>query len=124
MSNELTGLPDARPSRSSPLLMLLGDDRQQKLRFSGKRKAKKRKTITVALPSREAIDAFISAEEWSKARKVAKELEPRLESYVDQRYKEFLKNEGKADQVFDKWHTLTEAKELTVLNTKDWIRET
>ena len=49
--------------------------------------------------NREAIDAFISAEEWSKARKVAKELEPRLESYVDQRYKEFLKNEGKADQV-------------------------
>ena len=48
---------------------------------------------------REAIDAFISAEEWSKARKVAKELEPRLESYVDQRYKDFLKNEGKADQV-------------------------
>lgn len=48
---------------------------------------------------REAIDAFIAAEEWSKARKVAKELEPRLESYVDQRYKDFLKNEGKADQV-------------------------
>ena len=53
---------------------------------------------------REAIDAFISAEEWSKARKVAKELEPRLESYVDQRYKEFLKNEGKADQVRENFH--------------------
>jgi hypothetical protein len=55
--------------------------------------------LNLLLCYREAIDAFISAEEWSKARKVAKELEPRLESYVDQRYKEFLKNEGKADQV-------------------------
>ncbi len=48
---------------------------------------------------KEAIDAFIAAQEWSKAKKVAKELEPRLESYVDQRYKDFLKNEGKADQL-------------------------
>ena len=36
---------------------------------------------------KEAIDAFISAKEWGKAKKVAKELEPRLEPYVDQRYK-------------------------------------
>ena len=36
---------------------------------------------------KEAIDAFISAQEWGKAKKVAKELEPRLEPYVDQRYK-------------------------------------
>ena len=48
---------------------------------------------------KEAVDAFISAQEWGKARKVAKELEPRLESYVDQRYKDFLKNEGKAEQL-------------------------
>ena len=48
---------------------------------------------------KEAIDAFISAQEWGKAKKVAKELEPRLEPYVDQRYKDFLKNEGKAEQV-------------------------
>ena len=48
---------------------------------------------------KEAVDAFISAQEWNKARKVAKELEPRLESYVDQRYKDFLKNEGKAEQL-------------------------
>ena len=61
---------------------------------------------------REAIDAFISAEEWSKARKVAKELEPRLESYVDQRYKDFLKTEGKADQV--SWIT-TEIHKTVVL---------
>ena len=48
---------------------------------------------------REAIDAFISGEEWSKAKKVAKELEPRLEGYVDEKYKNFLKNEGKAEQL-------------------------
>ena len=48
---------------------------------------------------KEAVDAFISAKEWGKAKKVATELEPRLEAYVDQRYKDFLKNEGKADQL-------------------------
>ena len=48
---------------------------------------------------REAIDAFISGEEWAKAKKVAKELEPRLEGYVDEKYKHFLKNEGKAEQL-------------------------
>ena len=48
---------------------------------------------------REAIDAFISGEEWAKAKKVAKELEPRLEGYVDEKYKYFLKNEGKAEQL-------------------------
>ena len=48
---------------------------------------------------KEAVDAFIAAKEWSKAKKVASELEPRLESYIDQRYKDFLKNEGKADQL-------------------------
>ncbi|XP_071746269.1 intraflagellar transport protein 172 homolog [Lepeophtheirus salmonis] len=47
----------------------------------------------------EAIDVFIKAGEWGKAKKVAKELEPRLESYIDQRYKDFLKNEGKAEQL-------------------------
>ena len=50
---------------------------------------------------KEAIDAFIAGEEWSKAKKVAKELEPRLESYVDEKYKYFLKNEGKAEQLAD-----------------------
>ena len=50
---------------------------------------------------KEAIDAFISGEEWAKAKKVAKELEPRYESYVDEKYKHFLKNEGKAEQLAD-----------------------
>lgn len=38
-----------------------------------------------------AVDAFISGNEWSKARRVARELEPRLESYVETKYKEALK---------------------------------
>ena len=48
---------------------------------------------------REAINAFISGEEWAKAKKVAKELEPRLEGYVDEKYKYFLRNEGKTEQL-------------------------
>ena len=48
---------------------------------------------------KEAIDAFISGEEWNKAKKVAKELEPRYEEYVDTKYKDYLKNQGKAEAV-------------------------
>ena len=48
---------------------------------------------------REAIEAFIEAEEWKKAKKVAVELDPDLESYVDDRYKDFLKNKGNIGQV-------------------------
>ncbi|KAG7460913.1 hypothetical protein MATL_G00203920 [Megalops atlanticus] len=48
---------------------------------------------------KEAIDAFIEGEEWNKAKRVAKELDPRFEDYVDQRYKEHLKNQGKVDSL-------------------------
>ncbi|XP_026856898.2 intraflagellar transport protein 172 homolog isoform X1 [Electrophorus electricus] len=48
---------------------------------------------------KEAVDAFIEGEEWNKAKRVAKELDPRLEGYVDQRYKEHLKNQGKVDSL-------------------------
>ena len=48
---------------------------------------------------KEAIDAFIAGEEWNKAKKVAKELEPRYEEYVDTKYKDYLKNQGKAEAV-------------------------
>ncbi|KFO82193.1 Intraflagellar transport protein 172, partial [Cuculus canorus] len=47
----------------------------------------------------EAIDALIEGEEWSKAKRIAKELDPRSEEYVDQRYKEYLKNQGKVDSL-------------------------
>ncbi|XP_074640366.1 intraflagellar transport protein 172 homolog [Tubulanus polymorphus] len=46
---------------------------------------------------KEAIDTFMDGEEWNKAKKVAKELEPRYESYVDEKYKEYLRNQGKAE---------------------------
>ncbi|KAI1897568.1 hypothetical protein AGOR_G00084610 [Albula goreensis] len=48
---------------------------------------------------KEAIDAFIEGEEWNKAKRVAKELDPRFEEYVDQRYKEHLKNQGKVESL-------------------------
>ncbi|KAM9840528.1 intraflagellar transport protein 172 homolog [Aulostomus maculatus] len=48
---------------------------------------------------KEAIEVFIEGEEWNKAKRVAKELEPRYEGYVDQKYKEHLKNQGKVDSL-------------------------
>ncbi|XP_041831040.1 intraflagellar transport protein 172 homolog [Melanotaenia boesemani] len=48
---------------------------------------------------KEAIDVFIEGEEWNKAKRVAKELEPRYEDYVDQKYKEHLKNQGRVDSL-------------------------
>ncbi|XP_074541957.1 intraflagellar transport protein 172 homolog [Halichoeres trimaculatus] len=50
---------------------------------------------------KDAIDAFIAGEEWNKAKRVAKELEPRYEDYVDQKYKEHLKGQGKVDSLVD-----------------------
>ncbi|KAM9496806.1 intraflagellar transport protein 172 homolog [Clarias gariepinus] len=46
---------------------------------------------------KEAVDAFMEGEEWNKAKRIAKELDTRLEGYVDQCYKEHLKNKGKVD---------------------------
>ncbi|KAJ7341442.1 hypothetical protein JRQ81_005540 [Phrynocephalus forsythii] len=48
---------------------------------------------------KEAIDAFMEGEEWNKAKRVAKELDPRYEDYVDQHYKEYLKDQGKVDSL-------------------------
>uniref|UniRef100_A0A3B4Z6I6 Intraflagellar transport protein 172 homolog n=1 Tax=Stegastes partitus TaxID=144197 RepID=A0A3B4Z6I6_9TELE len=48
---------------------------------------------------KEAIDVFVEGEEWNKAKRVAKELEPRYEDYVDQKYKEHLKNQGKVESL-------------------------
>ncbi|XP_071116630.1 intraflagellar transport protein 172 homolog isoform X1 [Haliotis cracherodii] len=48
---------------------------------------------------KEAIDMFIACADWGKAKKVAKELEPRYEPYVDERYKEYCKNQGRAEDL-------------------------
>ena len=50
---------------------------------------------------REAVEAFIAGEEWSKAKKVARELEPRLEALVDEQYKQSLRTKGNAEQLAD-----------------------
>ncbi|KAL1502378.1 hypothetical protein ABEB36_007525 [Hypothenemus hampei] len=50
---------------------------------------------------KEAIDTFIVAEDWSKARKVAKELEPAYESYVESKYKDRLLKKGDVEQLAD-----------------------
>uniref|UniRef100_A0A3P9LP27 Intraflagellar transport 172 n=1 Tax=Oryzias latipes TaxID=8090 RepID=A0A3P9LP27_ORYLA len=49
---------------------------------------------------KDAIDVFIEGEEWNKAKRVAKEQEP-YETYVDQKYKEYLKNQGRAESLVD-----------------------
>ena len=46
---------------------------------------------------KEAIDALMAARDWSRAKRVATELEPRLEEYVDTAYKEHLKEEGETE---------------------------
>ncbi|XP_019769911.2 intraflagellar transport protein 172 homolog [Dendroctonus ponderosae] len=50
---------------------------------------------------KEAIDTFIAAEDWSRARKVAKELEPAYESYVESKYKDRLLKKGDVEQLAD-----------------------
>ena len=50
---------------------------------------------------REAVEAFIAGEEWSKAKKVARELEPRLEAFVDEQYKQSLKTKGNPEELAD-----------------------
>ncbi|VDN09766.1 unnamed protein product [Dibothriocephalus latus] len=47
----------------------------------------------------DAVDVFIAGEEWTKARKIAKDLEPRLEPYVEAKYKESLKVSGHAEEL-------------------------
>lgn len=43
---------------------------------------------------KECIDAFISAEEWGKAKKVAEQLDKSLVSYVEESYKQSLHRTG------------------------------
>ncbi|KAK9502773.1 hypothetical protein O3M35_011482 [Rhynocoris fuscipes] len=50
---------------------------------------------------KEAIDALIIIEEWQKALKIARELEPRYEQYIEARYKDSLRSQGRADQLAD-----------------------
>ncbi|KAK0069568.1 intraflagellar transport protein 172 isoform X1 [Biomphalaria pfeifferi] len=48
---------------------------------------------------KQGIDMLITAGDWNKAKKVAKEMDPRFENYVDEKYKEFCRNQGKAEDL-------------------------
>ncbi|CAH0385245.1 unnamed protein product [Bemisia tabaci] len=48
---------------------------------------------------KEAVDAFILAGEWSNAKKLAYEYEPSLESYINAKYKEHVKQDGGHEQM-------------------------
>lgn len=50
---------------------------------------------------KEAIDSFIQCEDWTRARKIARELEPAYENYVESKYKERLRSEGDVEQLAD-----------------------
>ncbi len=50
---------------------------------------------------KECVDAFISAEEWGKAKKVAEQLDPNLVPYVEECYKQSLHKAGDIKAVAD-----------------------
>ncbi|XP_046396687.1 intraflagellar transport protein 172 homolog [Ischnura elegans] len=47
----------------------------------------------------EAVEVLVEAKEWTKARRIAAELDPRLEEFVNARHKESLKRGGNVDQL-------------------------
>lgn len=50
---------------------------------------------------KEAINCFIANEDWNRARKLAKEVEPSYLSYIEAKYKERLMKEGNLEQLAD-----------------------
>uniref|UniRef100_A0A7E4USX7 WD_REPEATS_REGION domain-containing protein n=1 Tax=Panagrellus redivivus TaxID=6233 RepID=A0A7E4USX7_PANRE len=48
-----------------------------------------------------AIRALVSCMEWAKAKRIASELEPDMEAYVDEAYRDFLKNQGRIGDLID-----------------------
>ncbi|KAF2887801.1 hypothetical protein ILUMI_18372 [Ignelater luminosus] len=50
---------------------------------------------------KEAIDSFILAEDWAKAKKLAKQLDPAYENYIESKYKDRLLKEGNVEQLAD-----------------------
>lgn len=51
--------------------------------------------------SKEAVDVFIASENWNKARRLAKEIDPKLVEYVDMQQKTRLRNESNIEQLAD-----------------------
>lgn len=56
--------------------------------------------LAAELP-KEAVDIFIQSENWSKARRLAKEIDPELLSYVEAEQKSRLRTEGNIEQLAD-----------------------
>jgi intraflagellar transport protein 172 len=50
---------------------------------------------------KEAVDVFINSENWSKARRLAREIDPQFVSYVEAKQKSHLKSEGNIEQLAD-----------------------
>lgn len=50
---------------------------------------------------REAVDILIEAGDWNRARKIAQELEPDYYPRVEAAYRDWLRTEGRADQLAD-----------------------
>lgn len=50
---------------------------------------------------KEAVDVFIQSENWSKARRLAKEIDPQLLTYVETQQKVRLRSEGNIEQLAD-----------------------
>lgn len=56
--------------------------------------------LAAELP-KEAVDVFIKAESWGKARRLAKEIDPQLVAYVEAQQKSRLRMEGNVEQLAD-----------------------
>lgn len=56
--------------------------------------------LAAELP-KEAVDVFIQSENWSKARRLAKEIDPQLLTYVENQQKIRLRSEGNIEQLAD-----------------------
>lgn len=50
---------------------------------------------------RDAVDILMEARDWTRARKIAQELEPDYYPRVESAYRDWLRAEGKADQLAD-----------------------
>ncbi|KAK4876609.1 hypothetical protein RN001_009115 [Aquatica leii] len=50
---------------------------------------------------KEALDCFVLTEDWEKAKKLAKQLDPAYENYIESKYKERLLQEGNVEQLAD-----------------------
>lgn len=56
--------------------------------------------LAAELP-KEAVDIFIASDNWNKARRLAKEIDPKLVDYVDSQQKSRLRNDSNIEQLAD-----------------------